>query len=50
MRLWLDCGIVFMVDFSDLSGIRSFSKVLLGFLRIGEWGGVVWGCFMVFLG
>lgn len=46
MRFRLDCGIVFVFDFSDLNGIRSFSRVLLGFLRIGEWGrsdfGLVW--------
>lgn len=38
MRFRFDCGIVFVVDFSDLNGIRSFSKFLLGFLRVGEWG------------
>ena len=30
-------GIVFMIDFSYLSGIRSFGRDLLGFLRVGEW-------------
>ena len=34
----MDCGIVSVVDFSDLSIIRSLSRYLLGFLRIGEWG------------
>ena len=43
MRLCLDYGIVFIVDFSNLSGIRSFGRVLLGFLRLGSGVGVVWG-------
>ena len=50
MRLWLDCGIVFVADFSDLSGIRSFSRDLLGFLKVESGEGVVWGWIMVFLG
>ena len=37
MRYRLDCGVVFVVDFSDLSDIRSFSRDLLGFLMV-EWG------------
>lgn len=50
MRLCLDCDVVFMVDYNDLSSIRSFSRYLLGFLRVEsgkEWFGV---SFMVFLG
>ena len=43
MRFRLDYGSVFVVDFSELGNIRSFSRVLLGFLRVGEWVGVVWG-------
>ena len=43
VRLCLDYGIVFIVDFSNLSGIRSFGRVLLGFLRLGSGVGVVWG-------
>lgn len=45
MRLRLDCGVVFIVDFSDLSGIRSFSRVLLGFMWVGEWGRSDFGLF-----
>ena len=43
MILRLDCGIVFVVDFSDLSGIRSFSRDLLGFLKAGNGEGVILG-------
>lgn len=50
MIFGLDCGIIFMFDFSYLSGIRSFGKVLLGFLMVGEWEGVILGCFIVILG
>ena len=45
MRFRLDCGVVFDIDFSDLSGIRSFSRDLLGFLRAGNGEGVILGCF-----
>ena len=45
MKFRLDYEIVFVVDFSDLSDIRSFSRVLLGFLRIGEWGRGDFGLF-----
>lgn len=37
MRFGVDYNIVFVVDYSDLSDIRSFDKYLLGFLRVGEW-------------
>ena len=50
MRFEVDYGAIFVVDFSDLSGIRSFSIYLLRFLRVGEWEGVIWGCFIVILG
>ena len=38
MRFRLDYEIVFVVDYSNLSGIRSFSRYLLGFMWVGEWG------------
>lgn len=51
MRLWLDCDVVFVVDFSYLNGIQSFSRYLLGFLWAGEWGrsdlGLDYGVFRV---
>ena len=51
MRFRLDCGFVFVVDFGYLSDIRSFNRVLLGFLRVGEWGrsglGLDYGVFRV---
>ena len=50
MRFRLDCGVVFDIDFSDLSGIRSFGRDLLGFLRVESGEGVIWSCFIVFLG
>ena len=50
MRLWLDYGAVFMVNYSDLRSIRSFGRYLLGFLRVGEWEGVILGWIMVVLG
>ena len=46
----VDCSVIFVVDFSDLSGIRSFSKYLLRFFEGWEWGGVIWDSFIVFLG
>ena len=37
VRFRLDCGVIFVVDFSELNDIRNFSRDLLGFLRVGEW-------------
>ena len=45
----MDCGIVFVVNYSDLSSIRSFGRYLLGFLRVGEWREVILGWIIVFL-
>ena len=50
VRFRLDCGVIFMVDFSDLRGIRSFSRYLLGFLMVGEWREVILGWIIMFLG
>lgn len=50
MRFSVDCGVIFMVNYSDLSDIRGFSRNLLGFLRIGEWEGVILSWIMVVLG
>lgn len=46
MRFSWDYGIVFVVDFSDLNDIRSFSRVLLGFVWVDR---ILLGCLRLFL-